>query len=195
MDCVAVWSRNFNKIINRYEHTVTAQFYGHTHADEFQLFFDPEDPTRPTNVAYIGPSVTPYYGLNPTYRIYTVSESSGQVVDHETWYLDLVKANGNPGVEPEWEKLYSAKKALNLPSLSPESWRDLVNQMKEDPELFEKFYFYYHAGSAERPYCDPICKTRIMCNLVSAQSHNSKETCKDFSQTWSFFDVSTWFSD
>ena len=39
MDCVKVWSRNFNQIINRYEHTVTAQFYGHTHVDEFEIFY------------------------------------------------------------------------------------------------------------------------------------------------------------
>ena len=70
VDCVKVWSRNFNQIIDRYEHTVTAQFYGHTHADEFEIFYDLKNRSRPTNIAYIGPSVTTYYGLNPTYRIY-----------------------------------------------------------------------------------------------------------------------------
>jgi len=38
-----VWSRNFYKIISRYESTVTAQFYGHTHYDEFEMFYDPHD--------------------------------------------------------------------------------------------------------------------------------------------------------
>lgn len=36
------WSRNFYGIIERYEGTVVAQFYGHSHADEFELFFDTE---------------------------------------------------------------------------------------------------------------------------------------------------------
>lgn len=48
------------------------QFYGHTHADEFELFYDSDMRYRTTNIAYIGPSVTPYYGLNPTYRIYKI---------------------------------------------------------------------------------------------------------------------------
>ena len=43
VDCVRVWSANFNAIISRYSNTVTGQFYGHTHTDEFQLFFSEEN--------------------------------------------------------------------------------------------------------------------------------------------------------
>jgi len=56
----------------RYESTITAQFFGHTHFDEFELFYDRNDLSRVTNVAYVGPSVTPYYDLNPGYRIYYI---------------------------------------------------------------------------------------------------------------------------
>lgn len=42
-DCLKVWSRNYYAIINRYESTITAQFFGHTHFDEFEVFYDPND--------------------------------------------------------------------------------------------------------------------------------------------------------
>lgn len=42
-DCLKVWSRNYYKIISRYESTITAQFFGHTHYDEFEVFYDPND--------------------------------------------------------------------------------------------------------------------------------------------------------
>lgn len=42
-DCLKVWSRNYYAIISRYESTVTAQFFGHTHFDEFEVFYDPKD--------------------------------------------------------------------------------------------------------------------------------------------------------
>lgn len=42
-DCLKVWSRNYYAIINRYEATITAQFFGHTHYDEFEVFYDPND--------------------------------------------------------------------------------------------------------------------------------------------------------
>jgi sphingomyelin phosphodiesterase len=71
-DCWAVFSREYTKIVNRYESTITAQFFGHTHADEFKVFYDLQDPTRPTNVAFMGPSLTTYTKKNPGYRVYTI---------------------------------------------------------------------------------------------------------------------------
>lgn len=49
----------------RYESTITGQFFGHTHFDEFQLFYDEETLTRAVSVAYIAPSVTTFINLNP----------------------------------------------------------------------------------------------------------------------------------
>lgn len=99
-DCLKIWSRNYYHIINRlvialqliisgsgahpltaisfsvalfsYESTITAQFFGHTHYDEFQMFYDTSDLGRALSIAYVGPSVSPYYDLNPGYRIYYV---------------------------------------------------------------------------------------------------------------------------
>lgn len=55
-----------------YESTITAQFFGHTHYDEFQIFYDTSDLGRALSIAYVGPSVSPYYDLNPGYRIYYI---------------------------------------------------------------------------------------------------------------------------
>lgn len=67
----------------RYENTITAQFFGHTHFDEFEVFYDKEDMGRAISIAYVGPSVTPYNDLNPGYRIYYVDgdhEQSTRVI-------------------------------------------------------------------------------------------------------------------
>ncbi|UYV61789.1 SMPD1 [Cordylochernes scorpioides] len=161
MDCLSEWSRNFYKIINRYEGTVTAQFYGHTHTDEFEVFYDEETLTRPTSIAYVGPSVTTYEGVNPGYRIYTVDgnykDSSkftnimiGKIVkfywyqlvlDHETYTMDLEEANRND--KPVWELEYTAKADLGMPSLTPKDWNDLISRMAKDDDLFQKFYRYW----------------------------------------------------
>lgn len=46
-DCFRIWSRNYYKIIQRFESTVTGQFFGHTHANEFKIFWDdPEDSSK-----------------------------------------------------------------------------------------------------------------------------------------------------
>lgn len=49
----------------RFEGTIAAQFFGHTHVDEFEMFYDEETLTRPVSVAFVAPSVTTYISLNP----------------------------------------------------------------------------------------------------------------------------------
>lgn len=59
----------FGKLLShpffRYESTITGQFFGHTHLDEFQMFYDEETMTHPLGVVFIAPSVTTFVGLNP----------------------------------------------------------------------------------------------------------------------------------
>jgi sphingomyelin phosphodiesterase len=97
-DCIPTWSKNYRRLIERFAHssrsifisstpqpstsltfdlfswprfstTITGQFFGHTHYDDIQIFYDRTG--KPFNVAYIGPSVTPFVGINPAYRVYT----------------------------------------------------------------------------------------------------------------------------
>jgi sphingomyelin phosphodiesterase len=51
---------------------VVNQFLGHTHKDEFILFYDTETQERATSVGFFGPSLTPHTNLNLAYKIYTV---------------------------------------------------------------------------------------------------------------------------
>ena len=44
----------YYKIVNRYESTITAQIFGHSHYDELNLFYDLQNLTRPVSVSYLG---------------------------------------------------------------------------------------------------------------------------------------------
>ncbi|NWI04902.1 ASM phosphodiesterase, partial [Tichodroma muraria] len=124
--CLRSWSWNYYRIVNRFEGTIAAQFFGHTHLDEFELFYDEETLSRPVSIAFIAPSVTTYINLNPGapqtpacvppnqpspppaltvppaagYRVYEVAGSypgsSHAVLDHETFILNLTEANAAP---------------------------------------------------------------------------------------------------
>ncbi|KAH1003584.1 hypothetical protein HUJ04_003485 [Dendroctonus ponderosae] len=179
-DCLKVWSRNYYAIISRYESTIISQFFGHTHYDEFEVFYDHTDLARPINVAYVGPSVSPYYDLNPGYRIYYVDgdhdKTTRAVVDHETWTMNLKEANIYG--YPIWFQLYSARQSFGMDSLRPRDWDDFVERMTNDPKLFELFYKYYFKASPVRPMCDMECKKKILCDLHSGRSHDRKNLCQ-----------------
>ncbi|XP_063616721.1 sphingomyelin phosphodiesterase isoform X1 [Cydia splendana] len=178
-DCLKVWSRNYYAIINRYESTITAQFFGHTHFDEFEVFYDPNDLGRATSIAYVGPSVSPYYDLNLGYRIYYVDgdheATTRLVVDHETWIMNLKEANlfGYP----IWYKLYSARSAYTMNALRPQDWDKFIDDMTAKEDVFNLYFKHYWKNSPRRGTCDGECRKRLVCDARSGRSHDRRALC------------------
>jgi len=195
-DCLKVWSHNYYRIVNRYEATIAGQFFGHTHFDEYEVFYDEIYRGRATSIAYIGPSVTPYYGLNPGYRVYHVdgnyAGTTRTVLDHETWIMDLQEANRHAVNSPRWYRLYTAREAFRMPSLTPQDWDHLVHRMTYDDNLFQTYYKYYWKASPVRPNCDADCKKRLLCDLKSGRSNDRKLTCQEIEERIDGKQSSSW---
>ncbi|KAM6907520.1 sphingomyelin phosphodiesterase [Xenentodon cancila] len=176
--CLGSWSWNYYHIVNRYENTITGQFFGHTHLDEFQMFYDEETMTRPLGVAFIAPSVTTFINLNPGYRVYYVDGdyqgSSRLVLDHETYILNLTEANHspespcNPEKNPKWTLLYRATKAYGLASVYPSDHDTLLKTFMKDDSVFQKFWYFTHKGHVSE-ICKEECKTTALCFLRSGR--------------------------
>lgn len=125
--CVRAWNREYDKLIRQFAHIISAQFNGHTHNDEFTLYYSTDETPIPLNVAYNGGSGTTFIGLNSNYRLYTAELNSFEVIDHETYIFNLTEANLTPGQPPKWFKEYSFREAFNVPDLSPYTLSKLVN--------------------------------------------------------------------
>ncbi|XP_056449658.1 sphingomyelin phosphodiesterase isoform X2 [Gadus chalcogrammus] len=180
--CLSSWSWNYYHILNRYESTITGQFFGHTHVDEFQMFYDEETMTRPVGVAFIAPSATTYINLNPGYRVYFVDGnykgSSRLVVDHETYILNLTEVNHKrpgyggavsiPDPSPKWSRLYRATEAYGLSTLFPSDWEGLLRGFVDDDRVFQRFWYLMHKGHVSAP-CKDTCKTSLLCFLRSGK--------------------------
>jgi hypothetical protein len=66
----------------RFANTITGQFNGHTHEDEFHVYYSQKHPRRAVGAAFNGASVTPFVNVNPSFKYY--------YVDPETFVSDLV---------------------------------------------------------------------------------------------------------
>lgn len=193
--CLKSWSWNYYCIVNRYESTIAAQFFGHTHVDEFELFYDEETLSRPVSVAFIAPSVTTYINLNPGYRIYEIdgnySTSSHMVLDHETHILNLTEANADGATAPQWKTLYSAREAFGLNNSFPADWDNLLQSFLRDEALFQKFWYLHHKGHVQE-VCEQACKTSTLCRLRTGRSHDD-ELCRNLEKQMRFqLSQSTW---
>lgn len=51
---------------------MTAQFFGHTHTDEIEIYYDTVNTSRPSAVAYVAPAASTHTFMNPGYRLYLI---------------------------------------------------------------------------------------------------------------------------
>lgn len=183
--CLKAWSWNYYKVINRYESTVTAQFFGHVHSEMFTMFYDDVQFKRPTSVLYAPGSVTTFSDLNPGFRIYEVdghyNGSSWYPLNYQNFYLNLTKVNKDN--TPVWEPEYNAKADLGLKSLYPEDWDDLIHRFKTNDTLFQRYYRYTQK-LATKAICGTDCKSSLLCDLKSGRSHDNANLCKDITGYW-----------
>lgn len=143
---------------------------------------------RPTSVAFIAPSVTTYGGVNPGYRVYTLDDQSFELIDHETYFVNLTEANANGDRRKLTTELgYRAREDLGLSSLHPSQFHVLIIRLLRDNALFRKFEKIYYNQSSQFQGCrshDWVCKADVVCRLVSAKSHDyslCRKLIRDFS--------------
>lgn len=185
--CLPMWAYNYHNIVNRFESTIVGQFFGHTHHDSLEIFYDDVNISRATNVAYISQSVTTFKYLNLGYRFFIIdgdhNESTSCVLDHINYYMDLNKTSEQ--VAPVWELEYTAKDSYSLPDLQPQSWAELVLRFQQNHSLFMKFFHHntkmYTAHTNPPKECDTACVCDVLCGVVTTVNNHYKlhDHCSD----------------
>ena len=90
-------------------------------------------------------------------------------VDHQTYFLDLKKANdiGQANLQLE----YSVKEDLLLSDLSPDSWYKYVKRLNVEPQLYNQFRKHYYRNGPELEVpCDTSCKEKLLCSLLTSEA-------------------------
>jgi len=172
-------SEYFDQIIQRFDATIAAVFFGHTHKDEFEIAYSDytnQNFSTATMVGYIAPALTPTSG-NPTFRVYSVDPETFGILDFSVYYANLSSPTYQDG--PTWELLYSVKEAYGslLPypvtdstsELTPAFWHNVTTLFEDNDDVFQAYY-----NRKSRDYsdttCDSDCKTAELCALRAMQS-------------------------
>nr|CAH7714813.1 unnamed protein product [Callosobruchus chinensis] len=174
--CHLQWSKNFRRIVERFNDTIAAQFNGHTHYDEIEIFYSEENETA-INVAFNGGSLTPFIGNNPNYRMYQVQLSDATVQDYQTYTFNMTKAN--MGSSPAWYSLYSFKEAYGLQDLSKKGLADFVKKLNKDKTL-QKKYFEFSVRNSDvlvKEGCDDKCLKTLTCKVTAVEAGDALDKC------------------
>jgi sphingomyelin phosphodiesterase acid-like 3 len=149
---VRVWhdtpTHTFLNLVNTYSTTITAMFSGHYHTDGFQLF-------KQTNgsaiLNTITPGVTPLFGNNPGFKLFSFNTSSNQLLDFTTYDLPLQNA------APQWGALYTFSSIYDVPNAANTDAPLLTRMLglSKTNAYAASYKKYYGAG---QPYSQPLQK-------------------------------------
>ncbi|KAI8329539.1 Metallo-dependent phosphatase-like protein [Chlamydoabsidia padenii] len=173
--CFHDYSNYYYQIVERYApHVIAGQFFGHTHADEMQLFYRDGQQTasEAISAAYIAPSMTPYLHVNPSFRMYKIDTKTFEVVDSLTYMANLDQADSWID-EPNWHLEYSAKEAFGTPDtqvLTAGWWHNVTEDMESNMDTFEKYWQYRGRFAPRTPECQGECRSNTICNIRAGKS-------------------------
>uniref|UniRef100_A0AAG5DFR1 Sphingomyelin phosphodiesterase n=1 Tax=Anopheles atroparvus TaxID=41427 RepID=A0AAG5DFR1_ANOAO len=177
--CFIGWTREYRKIVERFAHIIVAQFNGHSHVDEFNLYYRRDDPSVPVAVAWNGGSTTTFTKLNPNYKVFQFDPVTFQPLEQDTWIYNLTAANQTPDQKPSWYKLYSFKQYYELQDLSLTSLDSLVRRLARSEEQLARYW------RAKQKYSDPLlqegctgtCLRDALCAVVRTE-HDDNNACQ-----------------
>ncbi|XP_044255456.1 sphingomyelin phosphodiesterase-like [Tribolium madens] len=186
ISCLKVWSREYHRIVERFSSTITGQFNGHTHRDEFHVYYNSSAPNQAIGVAFNGASVTPYDSSNPSYKVYRVDQSTYTLLDYEEWTFNLTLANSQPVSEtPEWYKLYSFIQAYGVNNLQAIEVDKVLYKMTQDHSLLDDYFrFKFRNGDdGIKAGCSETCRKENLCDIAKAQFADNTQ-CDYFLQLY-----------
>ncbi|XP_055586711.1 sphingomyelin phosphodiesterase-like [Uranotaenia lowii] len=174
--CFVTWSRQYRRILERFWNTVQAHFHGHTHADEFNVFYS-QNGQHAINVGFNGGGTVPFSNFNPNYVVYYVNPTTYEVTDFESLYFNLTEANMFPTRNPAWKPLYSFARDFNVPNVSPAALDTLARRFGSNPAELHRYWekkVKYGDPFLEMG-CDGDCLMGHLCDIVSNEANDDRK--------------------
>jgi hypothetical protein len=128
------YQASFLKTVSNYPGLITFTLAAHTHMDEYRIY-------APGNVLEITPSITPIFGNNPAFKVFSFAQDTSKASDYSSFNYDLAT---NP---TGFNKYYTFSDAYSLQGFLGASRTQLFSEMavNGDPKaLYRKHYFSGH---------------------------------------------------
>lgn len=126
--------------------TVTANFTGHTHYDDYRLLRNAGGAV--TGVEKIAPAISPIFGQNPGFLVFTYDRGTGALADFSARYLANLAAASSPG-EAEWKQEYVFSKAYGVDGFSPAAAEAMWQKLSAEGTADDTFRAFYNVSRGE----------------------------------------------
>ncbi|MBW4056079.1 MAG: twin-arginine translocation signal domain-containing protein [Proteobacteria bacterium] len=141
----AAYQTSFMNVLSKYPGVIALTLGAHTHMDEYRIML-------PDSLLEITPSITPVFGNNPAFKVYTFAQDTLKPVDYSVLNYDLASMPGQFNAYYTFSTAYSMQGYLNdsLTQLTPALVTNSAQQA-----LYRGHYFSGHN------YSIPITGTNL----------------------------------
>lgn len=109
-----------------YSSTIAGNFAGHTHNDDFRLIGGVAT-SGAEELMRVTPSISPVFGNNPGYQVYTYNPLDFSLVDETTYTLDLQSRS------PAWSQEYDYVRTYGQNLATPAAWNAAYTEILTNP--------------------------------------------------------------
>jgi sphingomyelin phosphodiesterase len=175
--------------------TIAGVFFGHTHEDQLQIFYDylpnstitkngktyrnttAVDYTKPLTMGYIGPSITPLTGNNAGYQLYQVDAKTFSITGVQTYFANV--SESLTWTKPVWQFEYDARDTYapavsGWPKSSPLNatfWDKVTSTMLTDQRYVEVYNLLETKSSVVTKSCSSSkCAEMKVCYIRSGSA-------------------------
>ncbi len=137
------FASRFATLLRDYADIINTSMSGHIHFDTYRLLFDGQ--ARPVEADKVPPAISPIYGQNPGFQVWTHDGRSGEPIDYTTVYLaNLTDASAStPG---DWRKEYTFTEAYGQPRYSAEAIAAIWKALATPGVIQERFRQFYNVS-------------------------------------------------
>ena len=138
------YQTRFLQILSNYTDTIALTLAAHTHMDEYRVM----SPTN--NVLEITPSIAPYFGNNPAFKIFTFSHDTLKATDYRILNYDLAT---NP---EQFNSYYTFSTAYLMHGFLSDSLLQLYPELAAENAKQQLYRGHYFSG---HNYTIPVTNT------------------------------------
>ncbi len=132
----------FLDLIRQHADIIDTSVSGHVHFDDYRVLLD--DAGQPIEIDKVAPAISPIFGQNPGFQIFTYDVATGEPMDFATIALanlpDLSPGNA------DWREEYVFSEAYGLPGYSVASVAALWNGLGQGGRIMDAYLGHYNLG-------------------------------------------------
>lgn len=131
-------------LLRQHAGTIVASFSAHSHFDDFRLILD--DAGKPVIADKMVPAISPLFGQDPAFQLFTYNAAHGRPVDYTSYHLNNLDALSTAEAG-DWRERYVFTRLYSEEGYSPESVSQLPNKVEHQGPARD-LYFERRTGVA-----------------------------------------------